>query len=718
RYETANGFAADLTRYLSDEPLSVGPPSAGYRLRKFARRNRRALALAMLLAVATLVALGAVAASVGWIMHDRATRRAAVEQQAALAFDEAEGWIEQENWQKAKQAIQRGAGILAGGGREGIRDRMSRQDRHVSMMLRLEEIDYLAMELQRNWHEWDVLHDGYARAFVDFGVDVVSLPVEEAAARLRSEGRITAPLVRALDTWASLVSPKTRECKPKLRAVAGLIDDDHWRRRVREALERRDGESLAELAGSPDLDRQSRDNLAFLEFSLDDMCRPDLALAVRRLLQRNHPGNFMATYWLAHRLFWSSPSDPAEVVSFARAAVALRPRAAAAQLLLAIALQRAGKLDESLHHHDKAIELAPENPYAYHDRGWTLHLMGRYEEAVASNRKAIDLWDRDHFAYGNMARSLKALNRKPESLAASRKAAEFHPDPLQVLFETANSLRDERRLDEAIDVLNEIIARNPNSAEAYHILGRTLSSQRKFDEAIANYTKAIELEPKNGWAHLSLGLTRTAQGQTAEADAHYRRAIELDPTIPHFHFYLGWNWHLRGDDAEAVLCFRAATRLARNPAVPFHSNLNRLFNERARRLANDPNAEARRPRLAVELAEEAVRLNPAIGANWNTLGVAHYRSGDWKSAVQALNTSMERLAGFDEGSNLFFLALATWQMGNQGEARKYYDRAVAWTDANRPRDPDLIRFRAEASELLRVGGQGKPELAPASRVER
>jgi hypothetical protein len=40
RYETANGFAVDLQRYLANEPVSAGPPSAGYRLRKWAWRHR------------------------------------------------------------------------------------------------------------------------------------------------------------------------------------------------------------------------------------------------------------------------------------------------------------------------------------------------------------------------------------------------------------------------------------------------------------------------------------------------------------------------------------------------------------------------------------------------------------------------------------------------------------------------------------------------------
>src|SRR5947209_7690918 len=43
RYETANGFALDVQRYLADEPILAGAPSASYRLRKFTRKYRKAL---------------------------------------------------------------------------------------------------------------------------------------------------------------------------------------------------------------------------------------------------------------------------------------------------------------------------------------------------------------------------------------------------------------------------------------------------------------------------------------------------------------------------------------------------------------------------------------------------------------------------------------------------------------------------------------------------
>jgi WD40 repeat protein/serine/threonine protein kinase len=58
RYETANSVARDVERYLKDEPVEACPPSAGYRLRKFTRRYRAALAVAMV--IATLLVVGTV----------------------------------------------------------------------------------------------------------------------------------------------------------------------------------------------------------------------------------------------------------------------------------------------------------------------------------------------------------------------------------------------------------------------------------------------------------------------------------------------------------------------------------------------------------------------------------------------------------------------------------------------------------------------------------
>jgi len=65
RYETANGFAMDVQRYLAGEPVLAAPASNWYRLRKFVRRNRGAVIAASLVLLA-LVA-GVIGTTVGML---------------------------------------------------------------------------------------------------------------------------------------------------------------------------------------------------------------------------------------------------------------------------------------------------------------------------------------------------------------------------------------------------------------------------------------------------------------------------------------------------------------------------------------------------------------------------------------------------------------------------------------------------------------------------
>jgi tetratricopeptide (TPR) repeat protein len=86
RYETADGFALDVQRYLADEPVLACPPSAGYRFRKFVRRNKGPLLAASLVVVA-LVA-GAVGTALGLV---RALAEAQEKEQARQAAVAKEG---------------------------------------------------------------------------------------------------------------------------------------------------------------------------------------------------------------------------------------------------------------------------------------------------------------------------------------------------------------------------------------------------------------------------------------------------------------------------------------------------------------------------------------------------------------------------------------------------------------------------------------------------
>jgi WD40 repeat protein/serine/threonine protein kinase len=84
RYESASALAADVQRYLRDEPVQACPPAATYRLRKFARRNKVALAVGLAVAVAVVVS----ATSAVLVALQRQATRAA---QQAEARAEEEG---------------------------------------------------------------------------------------------------------------------------------------------------------------------------------------------------------------------------------------------------------------------------------------------------------------------------------------------------------------------------------------------------------------------------------------------------------------------------------------------------------------------------------------------------------------------------------------------------------------------------------------------------
>lgn len=109
----------------------------------------------------------------------------------------------------------------------------------------------------------------------------------------------------------------------------------------------------------------------------------------------------------------------------------------------------------------------------------------------------------------------------------------------------------------------------------------------------------------------------------------------------------------------------------------------------------DPRGLAR----GTALAEQAVGLEPANAAYWNTLGIAYFRQGEWAVAVHALERSNE-LGDGGTSFDYYFLAMAHWHRGDKEQARRWFSRADDWMREHNPDHVDLLRFRAEASALL------------------
>jgi tetratricopeptide (TPR) repeat protein len=89
----------------------------------------------------------------------------------------------------------------------------------------------------------------------------------------------------------------------------------------------------------------------------------------------------------------------------------------------------------------------------------------------------------------------------------------------------------------------------------------------------------------------------------------------------------------------------------------------------------------------LRLATQAAQSNPESAYCLHTLGMAHYRAGDFKAAIKRLRESLETdLNWGGRVNNWLGLALAHRRLGHTDEARQWLEKAVLWLDTTR-RDP-------------------------------
>src|SRR5262249_11320685 len=131
------------------------------------------------------------------------------------------------------------------------------------------------------------------------------------------------------------------------------------------------------------------------------------------------------------------------------------------------------------------------------------------------------------------------------------------------------------------------------------------------------------------------------------------------------------------------------------------------LNDLAWALVSRSDSPLRDPAWAIELAKKSVEIASGSREAWNTLGVAHYRAGDWKEAAAALERSMQ-LPGGGDAHDLLFMAMIRGRQGDGGQAHRWFDRAREWIDRNKPQGDEVRQFRAEAEALL--GLEGSPSI--------
>jgi serine/threonine protein kinase/Flp pilus assembly protein TadD len=618
RYETSGSFAADVQRYLDDDPVQACPPSAWYRFRRIFRRNKTVLGvLGLVLFFIILVGVGA-----GWAVRDRTARRSKLNLEVGHALDEAAKAREQaltltDNpalWRaalaEAASDLKRAQGLAAQDG-AALEPATRERQRALQALLdadeadrrfagRFEEVLFKGYEDRITATKVEIAFAAQEEAFRRYyGIVFGVTPVEDAATILKQRPPTIRDLLwGALDICLQHVPKGDAQARPWLMAVLEAADTGPWRKRAREAVRAGDWKAFEQVFEEAVAARQPPPLLDWLiAKSPEDS---PIHLKLLRRFRQAYPGDFWANHSLAGYLHHSL-SRPDEAIRYYTAALALRPHNPVACANLGIALRATGDLDGAIGAYREALDGHPDYAVAHELLGLVLEEKGDSDGAIAELREVTRL---------------------------------------------RTSVRD------------------------HGLLGNMLARKGLSDEAVASYRRAIELDPQGVIVRCNLGaVLLEKKGRLDEAAASYQ---------------------------EAMACCRRAIRL--NPADG--DSLNNL----AWILVTCPHVPLRDPAVGVKLARKAVELVPNQGAYWNTMGVAHYRAGNWNEAVAALTRSV-RLRGGGDSDDWFFLAMAHWRLGEREKARRWYDQGVQWMDKHRPKGRELGRFRAEAAELLKVDSE-------------
>jgi serine/threonine protein kinase/tetratricopeptide (TPR) repeat protein len=481
RYETANGFAMDVQRYMADEPVLACPPSVGYRLRKFVRRNKgrvlatAALAVSILAGTAAVLTVEAKAERErAAVERERATRQAWTTASVAAAIREAreranEAWKVadypdrmQRETDAAVAAVRRADEFVAGGTpteetlaelastREAVDD-LARHTRLITA--RLNNLNQYADD-GRNGALRDVeLCTRHAAALREFGVDPVHSPADEVA-RTVAASRIRDPLLGMMWEWHwdATILLKLQQLHPD-RAPnfpdANAVVVERLGRAIRSArqlcggayarwqdlLDRNDVPGLVAFAASPEALTFRSTLVAALAEDLRQASQYPAARTFLRAAVDRYPHDVGLRFDLWLVCFWTQPPDPAEALRHVSVACVLRPDSSLEYQRLGMTYAALGSYDHAIAAYRKSLALRPDSADTYAAMGETLLKKQDWEGAITAYREAVRLMPDDRLGHVGLGRALLAAGRHAEglevTLGALRQAPPWTEEPWQ-----------------------------------------------------------------------------------------------------------------------------------------------------------------------------------------------------------------------------------------------------------------------------------------------
>ncbi|HEV2146134.1 MAG TPA: DUF4388 domain-containing protein [Longimicrobiaceae bacterium] len=208
------------------------------------------------------------------------------------------------------------------------------------------------------------------------------------------------------------------------------------------------------------------------------------------------------------------------------------PRAAAFHNL-ALALERAGRLDDAQAALDEAARLGPGRPPVLLGRAILLLKRGdapAAAEAFAAYREALGAGRAPaaYFAFALLAEA--AAGRDAEALRLGEEGVSLHPHSPLILLHLGTVRERRQEWAEAEALYRRATEEDGTLPQTYKSLGDVLYRRGAYDEAVEAYGRALELAPELGDdTYFKLGNIHYKRMNREEAVRLWRKALELNP---------------------------------------------------------------------------------------------------------------------------------------------------------------------------------------------
>ncbi len=263
-----------------------------------------------------------------------------------------------------------------------------------------------------------------------------------------------------------------------------------------------------------------------------------------------------------------------------RRACELFPPYGAAHYGLAQAYRKLGDTAASEEHlklRDASPNLVPPVPDPLRDemraldRGASSHLRrglafeeaGRIEDAIAEHEKALELDPDLSLAHANLIILYGRTNQRQKAEEHFRAAVRIDPNHADSYYNYGVLLLKEGKDAEAEEMFRKAVEANPFHSQAYHNLGFVREKQGRLDEALEFYLKAVERQPNYPLAHFSIGRILANQKKYDEAINHFLLSLSPESAAtPTYLYALAAAYARSGKREEALKYGRQAREQA------------------------------------------------------------------------------------------------------------------------------------------------------------